>query len=138
MEELDGQIDRILFRNDESGYSVFNVKVKDINNFITVTGTVASINDGELVVADGEWINDPKYGRQFKASHIRTSSPDTLEGIEKYLASDKFNIISIESANLCLSSVNFSSLFLSITILSTKTSISCFLYLSNFGISSIS
>ena len=73
MEELDGQIDRILFRNDESGYSVFNVKVKDINNFITVTGTVASINDGELVVADGEWINDPKYGRQFKASHIRLS-----------------------------------------------------------------
>ena len=28
MEELDGQIERILFRNDESGYSVFNVKVK--------------------------------------------------------------------------------------------------------------
>ena len=88
MEELDGQIDRILFRNDESGYSVFNVKVKNISEFVTVTGTVASINDGELVVADGEWINDPKYGRQFKASHIRTSSPDTLEGIEKYLASD--------------------------------------------------
>ena len=52
--------------------------------------------------------------------------------------SDKFNIISIESANLCLSSDNFSSLLLSIIILSTKTSISCFLYLSNFGISSIS
>ena len=99
MEELDGQIDRILFRNDESGYSVFNVKVKEISNFITVTGTVASINDGELVVADGEWINDPKYGRQFKASHIRTSSPDTLEGIEKYLASDLVKGIGKEYAS---------------------------------------
>ena len=88
MEQLDGQIDRILFRDDESGYSIFYVKVKNISNLVTITGTVPSINDGELVVADGEWINDPKYGRQFKASNIRTSSPDTEEGIEKYLASD--------------------------------------------------
>ena len=72
MEQLDGQIDRILFRDDESGYSVFYVKVKNISNLVTITGTVPSINDGELVVADGEWINDPKYGRQFKASNIRT------------------------------------------------------------------
>ena len=99
MEELDGQIDRILFRNDESGYSVFNVKVKEISNFVTVTGTVASINDGELVVADGEWTNDPKYGRQFKASHIRTSSPDTLEGIDRK-AVDALALVSQQNANL--------------------------------------
>ena len=66
MEQLDGQIDRILFRDDESGYSVFYVKVKNISNLVTITGTVPSINDGELVVADGEWINDPKYEGNLK------------------------------------------------------------------------
>ena len=42
MEQLDGQIDRILFRDDESGYSVFYVKVKNISNLVTITGTVPS------------------------------------------------------------------------------------------------
>ena len=70
---------------------------------------------------------DEKIILSFVSLFIRYNNP-----------SDKFNIISIESANLCLSSANFSSLLLSIIILSTKTSISCFLYLSNLGISSIS
>jgi exodeoxyribonuclease V alpha subunit len=55
---------------------------------VTVTGTVPTVNPGEWMAGDGEWFTDPRHGRQFKAEKMRMSKPDTLEGIEKYLASD--------------------------------------------------
>src|SRR5213075_161933 len=37
--------------------------------------------------ASGEWINDRTHGQQFKARFLRTSLPDSADGIEKYLSS---------------------------------------------------
>ena len=56
-------------------------------DLVTLTGTVPVVNPGEWLAADGEWLVDPRHGRQFKADKLRMSKPDTLEGIEKYLAS---------------------------------------------------
>jgi exodeoxyribonuclease V alpha subunit len=39
------------------------------------------------LTAGGEWINDRTHGQQFKARFLRTSAPNTTDGIEKYLAS---------------------------------------------------
>lgn len=88
MDKLDGQIERVVFRNEENGYCVLRVKVRGHKDLVTVTGTVPTVNPGEWLAADGEWFSDPKFGRQFKAGQMRMSKPDTLEGIEKYLASD--------------------------------------------------
>ena len=85
--KLDGQVERVVFRNEENGFSVLRLKVRGHKDLVTVTGTAASINAGEWVAADGEWLMDPRHGRQFKAEHMRASKPETLEGIEKYLAS---------------------------------------------------
>ena len=85
--KLDGQIERIVFRNEENGFCVLRVKTQGKKELITVTGTTPSINEGEWITADGDWIIDPKHGAQFKAKQIRTTQPNTLEGIEKYLAS---------------------------------------------------
>lgn len=85
--KLDGQVERVVFRNEENGFSVLRVKVRGHKDPVTVTGTASSINAGEWVAADGEWLVDPRHGRQFKAEHMRASQPETLEGIEKYLAS---------------------------------------------------
>ena len=87
MEKLDGQIERIVFRNEENGFCVLRVKVRGHKELVTVTGTVPTINSGEWMTADGEWFTDPRHGPQFKAEQMRMSKPDTLEGIEKYLAS---------------------------------------------------
>jgi exodeoxyribonuclease V alpha subunit len=40
-----------------------------------------------MVTATGEWINDHKHGQQFRANFLKTSTPTSLEGIEKYLSS---------------------------------------------------
>jgi exodeoxyribonuclease V alpha subunit len=88
MDKLDGQIERVVFRNEENGFCVLRVKVRGHKDLVTVTGTVPTVNPGEWMAADGEWFTDPRHGRQFKAGAMRMSKPDTLEGIEKYLASD--------------------------------------------------
>ena len=52
-----------------------------------MTGNTPSITPGEFVDASGIWFNDHKHGVQFKVKHIKTVTPNTLEGIEKYLGS---------------------------------------------------
>ncbi|MDF7822398.1 ATP-dependent RecD-like DNA helicase [Pontiellaceae bacterium B12227] len=88
MDKLDGQIERVVFRNEENGFCVLRVKVRGHKELVTVTGTTPTVNPGEWLAADGEWLTDPRHGKQFKAGGMRMSKPDTLEGIEKYLASD--------------------------------------------------
>ncbi|MCF7847565.1 MAG: ATP-dependent RecD-like DNA helicase [Kiritimatiellales bacterium] len=99
MDKLDGQIDRVVFRNEENGFCVLRVKVRGHKELITVTGTVPTINSGEWMSADGEWLMDPRHGRQFKAEQMRMSKPETLEGIEKYLASGMIKGIGKEYAS---------------------------------------
>ncbi len=84
---LDGQVERIVFRNEENGYTVLRTKVRGHKDLVTVVGTASSINPGEWLAADGEWIMDSSYGPQFKAEQMRVSQPDTLEGIKKFLGS---------------------------------------------------
>ena len=99
MDKLDGQIERVVFLNEENGFCVLRVKIRSQIELATVTGTSPNVNEGEWLTADGEWFNDSKHGRQFKAESIRTTRPDTLEGIEKYLASDLVKGIGKEYAS---------------------------------------
>ena len=52
-----------------------------------MVGRIPTISVGEFLTAEGDWIMDPVHGRQLKASLIRTSPPDNLVGIEKFLGS---------------------------------------------------
>ncbi len=88
MEKLAGQVERVVFQNEDNGFCVLRVKVHDHKDEVTVTGTVANVSPGKWLVSGGEWVNDPRHGLQFKAESMRMSCPDTLGGIEKYLASD--------------------------------------------------
>ncbi|MFL2859746.1 MAG: helix-hairpin-helix domain-containing protein [Pontiellaceae bacterium] len=99
MNQLNGHIEKIVFHSDESGFCVLRIKSDEHNDLVTLTGTASSVNDGEWIAADGEWINDPSYGKQFKSSELRIAAPDTLEGIEKYLASDLVKGIGKEYAS---------------------------------------
>lgn len=54
---------------------------------MTVIGHAATISAGEWVTASGEWVNDLTHGQQFKARFMRTSTPTSIDGIEKYLGS---------------------------------------------------
>src|SRR4051812_1863147 len=87
IESLTGLIERVTFFNDENGFAVLKVKSKGQRDLITVVGSAPSINAGEWLTAEGSWVQDREFGRQFRASLLKTAAPTTREGIEKYLGS---------------------------------------------------
>lgn len=86
-EQITGSVERVTFHSEETGFAVLKVKVRGHRELVSVVGTVANISAGEWLEAEGRWMIDPKHGQQFKAERMRTTHPDTLEGIEKYLGS---------------------------------------------------
>ena len=86
-ESLAGLIERITFFNAENGFGVLQVKAKGHRDLVTVVGSLPVANAGEWLVAEGQWIHDRQYGRQFRADVLKTTPPTSREGIEKYLAS---------------------------------------------------
>lgn len=86
-EELKGQVEGITFHNEENGYCVLRVKLKDSRDLVNVIGHVASISTGEIIEAQGSWVNDARFGHQFRAQIMHVVPPETIEAIERYLAS---------------------------------------------------
>ena len=80
-------IDSIVYQNQENGYTVMRVKVKDYNEPVTLIGNLLEVPVGAVLLCDGDWIMDKKYGRQFKAETYEEVMPATVYGIEKYLGS---------------------------------------------------
>lgn len=86
-ESLSGLIEDVVFFNEENGFSVIRVKVKGHRDPVTIVGSLPSVNPGEWVSAQGRWVQDRQFGRQFRAELITSTPPTTREGIEKYLGS---------------------------------------------------
>ncbi len=85
--DLQGQIERITYFNDENGYTVAKVKVYDRNDLVTVVGNLLAPTPGEVIKMSGEWVNNPKYGEQFKIVHYKSLVPASVSGIQKYIGS---------------------------------------------------
>jgi exodeoxyribonuclease V alpha subunit len=86
-EVLAGLVERVTFHNGESGFCVLRAKARGHRDLVTVVGHAATISAGEWITASGEWINDRAHGQQFKARFLKTSTPSSIDGIEKYLGS---------------------------------------------------
>ena len=80
-------IEHITYQNQENGWSVMKVKVKGYDNLVTLTGSLLDVPVGSVLLVDGDWRVDPKYGQQFVAQSWTEVMPATLYGIEKYLGS---------------------------------------------------
>jgi exodeoxyribonuclease V alpha subunit len=87
MDNLQGQVERITYANEESGYSVIKVKVRGRRDLVTVVGSFVSVTPGEVLRMEGAWSQHSQYGEQFKVERYETLTPATVEGIRKYLGS---------------------------------------------------
>ncbi|MBC2694266.1 MAG: ATP-dependent RecD-like DNA helicase [Desulfobacteraceae bacterium] len=87
LNNLTGQIERITYSNEENGFTIARVKVSGRRELVTVVGNLMSPMPGEIIKMQGEWINHPKYGEQFKLVNYKTSVPATVYGIQRYLGS---------------------------------------------------
>lgn len=78
-------MEHIVFRNQENGYTVFNLENDD--GELTCVGTFHYINEGELLELEGEYVNHSVYGTQLKVSSHKLKEPEDLISIERYLGS---------------------------------------------------
>ena len=85
METVTGYVDHIVFRNEENGYTVFNLDNDD--GEVTCVGNFNFINEGEMLELQGEYVNHNVYGNQFKVSAYQVKEPEDLISIERYLGS---------------------------------------------------
>ena len=85
MDEIQGAIYEVVFRNEQNGYTV--LELEDNKELHTLVGYFSFVNIGETIKAYGKWVQHPDYGKQFKVDTYTTVTPATLNGIEKYLAS---------------------------------------------------
>lgn len=85
MEKIKGYIEHFIFHNDSNGYTVMNFVTED--DEITVTGNFPGAAEGEDLIIEGDFIEHPTYGTQFKMSSYTVTSPEDEEAVRRYLSS---------------------------------------------------
>ena len=87
--EIRGTLERVVFHNDDNGYTVFRVRPdgKDEIDLVTATGYMGSPQIGASLLVRGRWVNNPRFGRQLQMSSFESILPATVEGIKLYLSS---------------------------------------------------
>lgn len=84
-EVMDGYVERIVFRNDENGYSVLSVVVDELE--ITCVGYFPMISEGDFISATGTYTEHAVYGEQFLMESYELKEPEDQYSMERYLAS---------------------------------------------------
>uniref|UniRef100_UPI004055C8D8 SF1B family DNA helicase RecD2 n=1 Tax=Acetatifactor sp. TaxID=1872090 RepID=UPI004055C8D8 len=85
METISGYVEHIIFQNRENGYTVMNLVTDE--NEITCVGMFKGLTQGETITAEGEYIEHPVYGTQFKTTSYQTIAPKDSASMERYLGS---------------------------------------------------
>jgi exodeoxyribonuclease V alpha subunit len=86
-EDLNGTVEAISFRAEDTGYTVCRVAIPGRSDTATVVGNCAAIWIGETLRAEGRWTRHHQHGLQFQAETIACIAPTSEKGIERYLAS---------------------------------------------------
>lgn len=96
MSYIKGKIKKIIYHNNESGYSValFRIKetddldVKDkVNKTITITGVFTEVNVDIPLILHGEYKKNEKFGMQYVVENSEIEMPTTKNAIVEFLAS---------------------------------------------------
>jgi len=87
MDEIDGTLEKILFVNSETHFCVGELSTGAKGPPVVVAGALPGVQCGETLRLEGEWVNHPRFGRQFKVQRFEATLPATVHGIRKYLGS---------------------------------------------------
>ncbi|WP_404425351.1 AAA family ATPase [Nibricoccus sp. IMCC34717] len=117
---LTGVLERIIFLNEETHYTIAEFRPDGAAEKVTVIGLMPGAQCGETLHIRGEWVTHAQHGAQFKVSDFKAELPSSVYGIRKYLGSglvpgigkvyankivdafgtDTFRVLSEESARL--------------------------------------
>ena len=85
METVQGYVEKIVFRNDENGYTVMDIDAD--GEMKTCVGTFHTINEGEYIKISGEYTNHKAYGPQLVAQEYEIIQREDELSIIRYLSS---------------------------------------------------
>ena len=94
--EMSGSVDRIVFRNEQNGYSVIELSVD--GTLVTAVGTMPYISVGEDVKLLGTFKSHPTFGEQFSVEVCERTMPTSIAAILKYLSSGAIKGIGASTA----------------------------------------
>lgn len=85
MDNITGYVDHIVYQNSDNGYTVMALVAE--GEEVTCVGMCKGLGQGENISAEGEYIEHPVYGRQFRIQTYETVAPTDRAGMERYLGS---------------------------------------------------
>lgn len=75
-----------MYQQEGGSWAVLRLRLDD-GGAATVVGNLAPIFEGERLEIDGAWVDDARFGRQFRAHKATSVRPSDTVAIERYLAS---------------------------------------------------
>ena len=88
---ITGKVFFILYRNEETFYTVLKVKLTDTSERnITVVGLCPTIEKDLVYHFHGNYVEHPRYGLQFKIESYEIPLPNERDSIIKYLSGSNF------------------------------------------------
>ena len=87
LEQLRGEVERLVYSSEESGFTICRLLVPGKNDLVTVAGNMPGIQPGERLHLRGRWINHPVHGYQFRADSYTSQLPASANAVRRYLAS---------------------------------------------------
>lgn len=97
MKTIEGYVEHIIYRNSDNGYTVLTII--DDGEEITCVGSFSYIGEGELIEAEGDYIEHPSYGKQFQIKTYEIKAPQDVIAIERYLGSGAIKGIGVALAS---------------------------------------
>ncbi|MGI6265076.1 MAG: YrrC family ATP-dependent DNA helicase, partial [Acutalibacteraceae bacterium] len=85
MDELQGTVERVVFRNEQNGWTVLELAAE--GELHTVVGVIPAAYAGEFLRVRGEWTEHKSFGPQFAAAECEHELPADAEAVLRYLSS---------------------------------------------------
>ncbi len=84
---LEGTIERVMFHAPDDSWAVIAIITSPDGERVTAVGNISEPTLGDNVRLFGQWVDDRRYGRQFRFQRYHLVRPTGEEGIIAYLSS---------------------------------------------------
>jgi exodeoxyribonuclease V alpha subunit len=83
---LQGHIERITFRNDNTHFMIAKFKAAEQPGLVTILGHLPDPHPGETLRLTGQWQTHPRFGQQFNVTSVDVLLPAQVDEIRRYLS----------------------------------------------------
>jgi exodeoxyribonuclease V alpha subunit len=84
---MKGVLHERLFTSDSDEFGVYRFEPDGSVRLITISGSLGVLDQGEHLALEGEWVDHPRFGKQFKVASFRLELPEREEGLIQLLGS---------------------------------------------------